>query len=166
MTISKDLTRVMNRVKALYRSWGILCGGRQVRTASSRGVVEQDRGSRRAPAGRVFLPTARCSAKVAPSVHEGHEAGDGSPHLGAKDCGDHSHRLEERSTFRRETIETTSSLSVSNRESVPSLGNHSLAVASRVLPETLGSRESINSVSRRFVVLRHRVSNCTLCPLV
>src|SRR5580704_12676557 len=166
VTISKDLTRVMNRVKALYRSWGILCGGRQVRTASSRGVVEQDRGSRRAPAGRVFLPTARCSAKVAPSVHEGHEAGDGSPHLGAKDCGDHSHRLEERSTFRRETIETTSSLSVSNRESVPSFGNHSLAVASRVLLETLGSRESINSVSRRLVVLRHRVSNCTLCPLV
>jgi hypothetical protein len=27
LTISKDLTRVMNRVKALYRSWGILCGG-------------------------------------------------------------------------------------------------------------------------------------------
>ena len=30
LTISKDLTRVMNRVKALYRSWGILCGGLQV----------------------------------------------------------------------------------------------------------------------------------------
>jgi hypothetical protein len=30
LTISKDLTRVMNRVKALYRSWGILCGGHQV----------------------------------------------------------------------------------------------------------------------------------------
>jgi len=29
-TISKDLTRVMNRVKALYRSWGIFCGGQQV----------------------------------------------------------------------------------------------------------------------------------------
>src|SRR5450755_4481840 len=27
LTISKDLTRVMNRIKALYRSWGILCGG-------------------------------------------------------------------------------------------------------------------------------------------
>src|SRR2546430_13120553 len=26
LTISKDLSRVMNRVKALYRSWGILCG--------------------------------------------------------------------------------------------------------------------------------------------
>jgi transposase len=30
LTISKDLTRVMNRVKALYRSGGIFCGGQQV----------------------------------------------------------------------------------------------------------------------------------------
>jgi transposase len=30
LTISKDLTRVMNRVKALYRSWGIACEGQQV----------------------------------------------------------------------------------------------------------------------------------------
>jgi transposase len=30
LTISKDLARVMNRVKALYRSWGILCVGQQV----------------------------------------------------------------------------------------------------------------------------------------
>jgi hypothetical protein len=30
LTISKDLTRVMTRVKALYRSWGIPCSGTQV----------------------------------------------------------------------------------------------------------------------------------------
>src|SRR5271167_2636166 len=30
LTVSKDLTRVMNRVKALYRSWGIACAGQQV----------------------------------------------------------------------------------------------------------------------------------------
>lgn len=30
LTISKDLTRVMNRVKAIYRSWGIPCGGKSV----------------------------------------------------------------------------------------------------------------------------------------
>ena len=30
LTISKDQTRVMNRVKALYRSWGICCAGQQV----------------------------------------------------------------------------------------------------------------------------------------
>lgn len=29
-TISKDLTRVMNRLKALYRGWGIPCAGTQV----------------------------------------------------------------------------------------------------------------------------------------
>jgi transposase len=29
-TISKDLTRVMNRLKALYRGWGIACAGKQV----------------------------------------------------------------------------------------------------------------------------------------
>src|SRR5271167_3108775 len=30
LTISKDLGRVMNRLKALYRSWGIACSGTQV----------------------------------------------------------------------------------------------------------------------------------------
>ena len=30
LTVSKDLTRVMNRLKALYRSWGIACSGMQV----------------------------------------------------------------------------------------------------------------------------------------
>jgi transposase len=30
LTISKDLTRVMNRVKAIYRSWGIPCAGQSV----------------------------------------------------------------------------------------------------------------------------------------
>jgi hypothetical protein len=29
LTISKDLTRVMNRLKALYRSWGIPCAGKK-----------------------------------------------------------------------------------------------------------------------------------------
>ncbi len=30
LTISKDLARVMSRVKAIYRSWGIPCAGKQV----------------------------------------------------------------------------------------------------------------------------------------
>src|SRR5271170_7533687 len=30
LTITKDLTRVMNRLKALYRSWGIPCAGKEV----------------------------------------------------------------------------------------------------------------------------------------
>jgi transposase len=35
-TISKDLTRVMNRLKALYRGWGIACAGTQVYAERSR----------------------------------------------------------------------------------------------------------------------------------
>src|SRR5258708_3391916 len=30
LTVSKDLTRVMNRLKALYRSWAIPCAGKEV----------------------------------------------------------------------------------------------------------------------------------------
>src|SRR5260221_5235369 len=30
LTITKDLTRVMNRLKALYRSWGIPCARNEV----------------------------------------------------------------------------------------------------------------------------------------
>src|SRR6202023_3202371 len=30
LTVTKDLTRVMSRVKAIYRSWGIPCTGKQV----------------------------------------------------------------------------------------------------------------------------------------
>src|ERR1035438_7335936 len=30
LAISKDVGRVMSRVKAIYRSWGIPCGGKQV----------------------------------------------------------------------------------------------------------------------------------------
>jgi transposase len=36
LTITKDLSRVMSRVKAIYRSWGILCSGTQVYTARHR----------------------------------------------------------------------------------------------------------------------------------
>src|ERR1700694_5570575 len=35
-TINKDLTRVMNRLKALYRGWGIPCAGTQVYAARAR----------------------------------------------------------------------------------------------------------------------------------
>src|ERR1700682_2843555 len=56
-TISKDLTRVMNRMKALYRGWGIPCAGTQVYAARSRGMVEQASTSRGAPPGGAALPT-------------------------------------------------------------------------------------------------------------
>jgi hypothetical protein len=36
LTITKDLTRVMSRVKAIYRSWAIPCTGKQVYAARHR----------------------------------------------------------------------------------------------------------------------------------
>jgi hypothetical protein len=36
VTISKDQARVMTRVKALYRSWGIACSGKQIYTVRHR----------------------------------------------------------------------------------------------------------------------------------
>jgi hypothetical protein len=48
-----------------------------------------------------------------------------------------------RSTFRRETIETASRLSVSDQESVPSLGDHPWRWQSGFFLRPLGSRESI-----------------------
>lgn len=36
LTITKDLTRVMSRIKALYRSWGITCAGQRVYSAADR----------------------------------------------------------------------------------------------------------------------------------
>src|SRR5258708_36711529 len=75
-------------------------------------------------------------------AHQRHAASNGSPHLGAKDCGDHSNRLEERSTFRRETTEATSSLSVGPRVRFHPFGII-LGGGSRGSFETLGARESI-----------------------
>ena len=54
LTITKDLGRVMNRLKALYRGWAIPCAGRK---STHRVTVRsgwQDQGSRRAPAGGIF----------------------------------------------------------------------------------------------------------------
>jgi Transposase len=65
-TISQDLNRVMNRIKALYRGWSIpLCRYPSVCSTLSRGMVTQDRASRGAPASRVAVPTVGWIAGVA-----------------------------------------------------------------------------------------------------
>ena len=65
-TISKDLTRVMNRLKALYRGWGIrLCRHPGLCPALSGGMVEQDCASRRAPPRGAALSTAGWIAGLA-----------------------------------------------------------------------------------------------------
>ena len=81
---------------------------------------------------------------------QGGQANDGSAYLSEEDCSDYVDRLEERSKFRRQTFETTSSLSVSGQRvrSVP--WDPSQGGANRVL-ETLGSRESINKNVRPCV---------------
>ena len=54
--VSKDLQRVMNRIKALYRGWGIPCTGTQVYgSAPSRAVAEKDFAGRGAPPRRAVL---------------------------------------------------------------------------------------------------------------
>ena len=48
LTVSKDLTRVMNRLKGLYRSWAVPCGGQQVYSPRQRATwLGKAAGSRR-----------------------------------------------------------------------------------------------------------------------
>src|SRR5207247_1422332 len=57
LTIVKDLTRVMNRLKALYRSWAIPLSGRDVYYTSH---LTEWRGH--APAGNTATSEANCGA--------------------------------------------------------------------------------------------------------
>jgi hypothetical protein len=61
LTISKDLARVMTRVKALYRSWVIPCTGKQVyaqrHRAQWRARIIEPRCT--LPSG-ILLPATRC----------------------------------------------------------------------------------------------------------
>ena len=67
LTITKDLTRVMNRLKALYRSWGIPCAGKEVYAPRHRAEwLAQDQRSRGAATRRTLLPAAGCLAPPAP----------------------------------------------------------------------------------------------------
>src|SRR5215472_5136291 len=61
LTISKDVARVMTRVKALYRSWAIPCTGKQVYAACHRAewlAKIREPGVRRR--AEFYLPTTRC----------------------------------------------------------------------------------------------------------
>ena len=53
LTIGKDLTRVMNRLKALYQSWGIACAGTQVYAPRHRSEWHYAKGC-----GAIFWPRA------------------------------------------------------------------------------------------------------------
>jgi hypothetical protein len=77
-------------------------------------------------------------------------------------CMNDAHYLEEGGTFRRQLFETTSSLSVSGKESVPP-GELFLAVAVGFLRRS-DSRGSIHRTSQARAS-NTRVSETTLCPL-
>jgi len=70
LTVSKDLGRVMNRLKALYRSWAILCAGTQVYALRYRSEwlrkITEPGVRRRGP----LLPTTRRPAVFAPTSPE------------------------------------------------------------------------------------------------
>ena len=68
LTIVKDLSRVMNRLKALYRSWAIPCAGRDVYYTRHRSRVagENPRG-RHPPASRATLSATGHAAALAPA---------------------------------------------------------------------------------------------------
>src|ERR1700679_1982157 len=55
LTITTDLTRVMSRIKALYRSWAIPCSGTSVYAPRHRRMVRQDPGTRSSSPGRTAL---------------------------------------------------------------------------------------------------------------
>ena len=68
LTITKDLGRVMTRVKAIYRSWAIPCTGKQVYAPRHRAEwLAKITRTGSAPPGGVLLPTARCAEVLAPA---------------------------------------------------------------------------------------------------
>jgi hypothetical protein len=76
LTITKDLTRVMNRLKALYRSWGIPCVGIEVYAARHRsewlGKIREAGVRRRA---EHYYQQCDVSAALAPGGAEGSVGG-------------------------------------------------------------------------------------------
>ncbi|HKV79070.1 MAG TPA: transposase [Candidatus Sulfotelmatobacter sp.] len=68
LTLNKDVTRTMNRIKSLYRSWAIPCQGSSVYAPrKARRVAGQDRRTGSANASRVFVSATGRSATAASS---------------------------------------------------------------------------------------------------
>src|SRR6266436_8514571 len=73
LTITQDLSRVMTRVKAIYRSWAIPCTGKQVyapRHGSRKSTNRECAGE------RSLLPATRCAALSAPGGAAGSAGGE------------------------------------------------------------------------------------------
>ena len=68
IAMTRDLTRVMSRLKAIYRSWAIPCAGQQVYAPRYRcRVAGENLGSRRTPSCRTLLPAVRRLSGIAPA---------------------------------------------------------------------------------------------------
>ncbi len=68
LTLNRDVTRVMNRLKAIYRGWAVPCAGQRVYAPRYRsGVSRPDHRSRRTSPGRDLLPTTGRVAVLAPA---------------------------------------------------------------------------------------------------
>jgi hypothetical protein len=76
LTITQDLSRVMTRVKAIYRSWAIPCIGKQVYAPRHRAEWLAKIGEPGAPSSRVLLPATRCVAMPAPGGAAGFAGGE------------------------------------------------------------------------------------------
>ena len=124
LSITQDVTRVMNRIKALYRSWAIPCAGTTVYAPRHRAewLAKIAEPGVRVQAERLYQQLdllqpvrleARCELLVESHQH--------SSHLGTEDCRDQFNHLEERSGVRPPTITSTSSLSISEEQAFPSL---------------------------------------------
>ncbi len=66
LTLTRDLTRVMNRLKAIYRGWGMLGRPASVCTSLPCRMAREDHRSRRAPSRRDLLSAVRCLSCFAP----------------------------------------------------------------------------------------------------
>jgi len=76
LTITQDLSRVMTRVKAIYRSWAIPCTGKQVYAPRHRAECSGRSANRECAASGVLLPAARCAANPAPGSAAGSAGGE------------------------------------------------------------------------------------------
>jgi hypothetical protein len=67
LTLTRDLTRVMNRLKAIYRGWGIACTGQQVYAPRYRAEwLAKITEAGVAPTRRDLLSAVRCLSGFAP----------------------------------------------------------------------------------------------------
>src|SRR5437016_5197486 len=131
LTIVKDLSRVMNRLKALYRSWAIPCAGRavyytrhraewlgKIREARVRSWPEQGPQPGIDRSGQSCRDPSECTALTFAGLQPGiagerHQDDDGASRAAPQDCTHYADSVEEGRTLRRDETKLASRVSVS-----------------------------------------------------